>query len=104
MDEPLPIEIRQTVNFTRWFTGLRDIRAKARIAVCIRRLSLGHYGDVKSLGGGIGELRIDYGPGYRIYITRRGATLVLLLTGGDKSRQSDDIRRARAIAEAWESD
>jgi putative addiction module killer protein len=103
MDEPLPIEIRQTAIFTRWFANLRDIRAKARIAVRIRRLSLGQFGDVKSLGGGIGELRIDYGPGYRIYIAQRGATLVLLLTGGDKSRQSADIQHARDIAKAWES-
>lgn len=103
MDDPLPIEIRQTAIFNRWFTDLRDIRAKARIAVRIRRLSLGQFGDVKSLGGGIGELRIDYGPGYRIYIAQRGATLVLLLTGGDKSRQSADIQQARDIAKAWES-
>lgn len=103
MSEPLPIDIRQTVIFTRWFASLRDIRAKARITVRIRRLSLGQFGDVKSLGGGISELRIDYGPGYRIYIAQRGATLVLLLTGGDKSRQSADIERARDIARALES-
>jgi putative addiction module killer protein len=103
MDEPLAIHIRQTAIFTRWFTNLRDMRAKARIAVRIRRLSLGQFGDVKSLGGGIGELRIDYGPGYRIYVAQRGATLVLLLTGGDKSRQSADIQQARDIAKAWES-
>lgn len=103
MDEPLSIEIRQTAIFTRWFADLRDIRAKARIIVRIRRLSLGQFGDVKPLGGGIGELRIDYGPGYRIYIAQRGGTLVLLLTGGDKSRQSADIQQARNIAKAWES-
>ena len=103
MDKPLPIEVRQTVIFTRWFASLRDIRAKARITVRIRRLSLGQFGDVKSLGGGVGELRIDYGPGYRIYIAQRGATLVRLLTGGDKSRQSADIQQARDIAKAWES-
>lgn len=103
MSEPRPIEIRQTAVFTRWFANLRDIRAKARITVRIRRLSLGQFGDVKSLGGGIGELRIDYGPGYRIYIAQRGTTFVLLLTGGDKSRQSADIEQARDIAKAWES-
>ncbi|MES3151215.1 type II toxin-antitoxin system RelE/ParE family toxin [Sphingomonas faeni] len=103
MDDQIPIEIRQTAIFTRWFTDVRDIRAKARITVRIRRLSLGQFGDIKSLGGGIGELRIDYGPGYRVYIARRGATLVLLLTGGDKSQQSADIERARDIAKAWES-
>ncbi len=103
MDDQIPIEIRQTAIFTRWFTDVRDIRAKARITVRIRRLSLGQFGDIKSLGGGIGELRIDYGPGYRVYIARRGATLVLLLTGGDKSQQSADIERACDIAKAWES-
>lgn len=102
MSELLPIDIRQTAIFTRWFANLRDTRAKARITVRIRRLSLGQLGDVKSLGGGVGELRIDYGPGYRIYIAQRGATLVLLLTGGDKSRQSADIQQARDIAKAWE--
>jgi putative addiction module killer protein len=104
MVKPLPIEIRQTAIFMRWFANLRDIRARARITARIRRVSLGQFGDVKSLGGGISELRIDYGPGYRIYIAHRGAALVLLLTGGDKSRQSADIQQARDIAKAWESD
>lgn len=104
MPDQILVQIRQTAIFDRWFTGLRDVRAKARIAVRIRRLSLGQFGDVKSLGGGISELRIDYGPGYRIYIAQRGAALVLLLAGGDKSHQSADIRKARTIAEAWESE
>jgi putative addiction module killer protein len=103
LDEPLLVKVRQTAVFAHWFANPRDIRAKARITVRIRRLSIGQFGDVKPLGGGVSELRIDYGPGYRIYIAQRGATLVLLLTGGDKSRQSADIRHARDIAKAWES-
>ena len=104
MDASPSVEIRQTAIFARGFAGLRDIRAKARIIARIRRLSLGQFGDVKPLGGGIGELRIDYGPGYRIYIAQHGATLIVLLVGGDKSRQNADIARARDIAAAWESD
>jgi len=103
MDASPSVDIRQTAIFTRWFAGLRDIRAKVRIIARIRRLSLGQVGDVKPLGGGIGELRIDYGPGDRIYIAQRGTTLVVLLAGGDKSRQNADIARARDIAAAWES-
>lgn len=99
-----PIEVRQTAIYADWFAGLRDIRARARILARVRRLSLGNPGDIKSLGGGISELRIDYGPGYRIYVAQRGRSLVLLLAGGDKSSQSADIVRARAIATEWETD
>jgi len=91
-------EIRQTVVFGEWLDGLKDIRAIARIEVRLRRLSLGHLGDVKSLGDGVSELRIDYGPGYRLYFTRRGERVVILLCGGDKKRQSDDIARAKQLA------
>jgi putative addiction module killer protein len=98
----MAIEIRQTMAYTSWFTGLRDGQAKARILARIRRLSLGNFGDAKAVGGGISELRIDYGPGYRIYFARRGAALVLLLTGGDKSRQQADIAKARELAARWE--
>lgn len=101
---PAAIEIRQTRTYAKWFANLRDIRAKARIDARLRRLSLGNFGDARSLGGGIEELRVDYGPGYRVYYARRGSTLVLLLTGGDKSSQKDDILRARDLAAAWESD
>ena len=97
-DIPPPIEIRQTAVYARWFAALRDLRAKARIDARLRLLSLAHLGDAKSLGGGLSELRIDYGPGYRLYFTRRGSALVILLTGGDKARQSADIVRARALA------
>lgn len=92
------IVVRETEGYKRWFLKLRDSRAKARILVRIRRLSLGNFGDSKSLGSGISELRIDYGPGYRIYYTRRGEELIVLLAGGDKSTQQKDIRKAKDFA------
>lgn len=100
----MPIEVLQTAFYARWFASLRDERAKARVLARIRRLSLGAFGDSKSVGGGVSELRIDYGPGYRIYFTRRGAALVLLLTGGDKSSQRADIAKARELATQWEGE
>lgn len=92
----------ETIEYSRWFGSLRDLRAKARIDVRIRRLALGNFGDTKSVGGGVSELRVDYGPGYRVYFARRGKRLILLTNGGDKSRQKSDIARAREIAAAWE--
>jgi len=97
-------EIRQTVVFGEWLDGLKDIRAIARIEVRLRRLSLGHLGDAKSLGDGVSELRIDYGPGYRLYFTRRGERIVILLCGGDKKRQGDDIARAKQMAKEADDD
>ncbi|WP_375571234.1 type II toxin-antitoxin system RelE/ParE family toxin [Seohaeicola saemankumensis] len=91
-------EVRQTAVFEAWIDGLKDMRAIARIEVRLRRLSLGHLGDAKSLGDGVSEMRIDYGPGYRLYFTRRGERIVILLCGGDKKRQSDDIARAKQLA------
>ena len=91
-------EVRQTAVFEAWIDGLKDMRAVARIEVRLRRLSLGHLGDAKSLGDGVSEMRIDYGPGYRLYFTRRGDKIVILLCGGDKKRQSDDIARAKQLA------
>ena len=91
-------EVRQTIVFEAWMDGLKDLRAIARIEVRLRRLSLGHLGDAKSLGDGVSEMRIDYGPGYRLYFTRRGERIVILLCGGDKKRQSDDIARAKQLA------
>jgi len=92
------IEIRETEAYARWFARLKDREARARILVRIRRLSLGNRGDAKAVGSGVAELRIDYGPGYRVYFTRRGETVIILLGGGDKSTQGADIRAALTLA------
>jgi len=92
-------DIRKTDEFERWFSRLRDHRAKARITLRIRRLSLGNPGDVKPVGGGVSELRIDVGPGYRVYFVRCGQSIIVLLAGGDKSTQQKDIAKARDLAE-----
>jgi putative addiction module killer protein len=94
------MEVRQTELFSRWFAGLRDRAARRRIQVRIDRLQLGNPGDVKPVGDGISEMRIDYGPGYRIYFVQRGKTLVILLAGGDKGTQERDIATARSLAQA----
>lgn len=96
-------EIRQTETFRRWFDNLRDSEAQKRILARIRRLSLGNPGDVKPVGGGVSELRIDYGPGYRMYFIRRGSTVVILLSGGDKRTQDRDIKTALLMAREIES-
>ena len=93
------VEVRQTRVFAEWLDGLRDRRAVARIDARIKRLSLGNLGDAKFLGVGLGEMRIDYGPGYRLYFTRSGNEIVILLCGGDKTQQSADIDRARKLLE-----
>ena len=93
------LEIRQTEEYSRWFKSLRDRQARARINVRIRRLSLGNPGDVKPAGGGVSELRIDYGPGYRVYFVQQGQALVILLAGGDKHTQDQDIKYARELAQ-----
>ena len=95
------IELIKTSSFDRWLRQLRDIRAKARIEARIRRLSLGNPGDVKPVGDGISELRIDYGPGYRVYLMAKGPIIVVLLCGGDKGSQSRDIELAKSIALQW---
>ncbi len=92
------IEIRQTSVYIQWFGRLRDRQARARINTRIRRLSLGNFGDVKPVGRGVSELRINYGPGYRVYFTHRGQTLVILLAGGDKRTQDQDIKTAQNLA------
>ncbi len=91
-------EVRQTSIFRAWLDGLADRRAVERIAQRLVRLQAGLVGDVKSVGGGISELRVDYGPGYRVYFVQRGKVLVILLCGGDKRSQSRDIARARTLA------
>ena len=91
-------EIRQTERYAHWFTSLRVGRARMRIEARIRRLSLGNFGDVRPVGEGVSEMRIDYGPGYRVYFVQRGAALVVLLAGGDKRTQDRDIATARALA------
>lgn len=92
------IEIRQTAEYESWFEKLRDLQAKARILARIRRLSLGNFGDIKPVGEGVSELRVTYGPGYRIYVKQNGDMLVILLVGGDKSSQKQDIERAKELA------
>jgi putative addiction module killer protein len=92
------IEVRQTEVFANWLTRLRDGQARARINARIRRLSLGNAGDVKPVGKGVSEMRIDYGPGYRVYFASRGGTLIILLAGGDKRSQSRDIATAIELA------
>lgn len=90
--------VRQTPVFANWFANLRNRQAQARITVRIRRLSLGNPGDVKAVGGRVSELRIDYGPGYRVYFTEREREFVILLCGGDKDSQERDIARAKRMA------
>jgi putative addiction module killer protein len=92
------LEVRQTEEFARWFARLRDGRARARVQGRIDRLAIGNPGDIKPVGGGISEMRIDYGPGYRIYFIARGTAVVILLAGGDKRTQQRDIAMARELA------
>ena len=93
------IEIRKTENFAKWLDGLHDIRARARILVRIERLASGNPGDVKAVGEGVSELRINYGPGYRVYYKKRGQRVIVLLAGGDKSTQAKDIKTALRLAQ-----
>jgi putative addiction module killer protein len=92
------VEIRKTETFAKWLDGLDDIRARARILVRIERLAAGNPGDVKPVGEGVSELRIDYGPGYRVYYTMQGQSVVILLAGGDKRTQSRNIKTALRLA------
>ena len=92
------IEIRKTDQFSKWLDGLRDLRARARVQVRIERLAAGNPGDAKSVGEGVSELRIDYGPGYRVYFTKRGQQLIILLAGGDKGSQTKDVETALRLA------
>lgn len=94
-------EVRQSSIYRDWFDRLRDRQARVRIDARISRLSMGNAGDAKSVGSGVSELRIDYGPGYRVYFSRKGKTIILLLCGGDKRTQQADIDRAIEIAKHW---
>lgn len=96
-------EVLKSSTFDSWLRRLRDREAKARIEVRIRRLSLGNPGHFRALRGGVNELKIDYGPGYRVYYALRGKTVLLLLCGGDKSSQGRDIRMAADIVASWET-
>ena len=92
------IEIRKTEVFALWLDNLRDIRARARIQARMERLAAGNPGDVKPVSEGVSELRIEYGPGYRVYFRKRGHELIILLAGGDKSTQARDIKTALRLA------
>lgn len=94
----MSIEIRKTEIFAQWLDALRDVHARARIQARIERLAGGNPGDVRPVGEGVSEMRIDYGPGYRVYFRRLGHELVILLAGGDKSSQASDIRLALRLA------
>jgi len=98
------LEILKSATFQRWFEGLRDRHARARIDARIGRLRQGHFGDAKLLSGtgGVRELRVDYGPGYRVYFVQRGVTLTILLCGGDKRTQDRDVKRATEMARDWD--
>ena len=91
-------KVKQTKNYTKWYNKLKDTAAQARIAVRIRRMELGNFGDAKSVGAGVFELRFDFGPGYRVYYTERNDEIVVLLAGGDKSSQEQDIEKAKKLA------
>ena len=98
------IEFKQTETFRRWRTRLKDTRIRALIASRLDRLAFGHAGDARPVGAGVSELRIDHGPGYRIYFQRRGNAIIILLCGGDKSTQAKDIETAKRLSREWSDD
>jgi putative addiction module killer protein len=95
------VEFKQTESFRKWRVRIKDVRMRALIASRLDRLAFGHAGDVKPVGEGVSELRIDHGPGYRIYFQKKGETILILLCGGDKSTQAKDIQTAKRLAAAW---
>lgn len=97
-------QIRESMEFANWFEAMRDRRASAKIADRIRRAGDGNFGDVKHAGGGLSEMRIDYGPGYRVYFSQRGSELIILLCGGDKDTQGRDIKRAKQLKSELDRD
>ena len=94
----IPVIIRQTAEFIRWYRRLRDRDARVRIDTRIHRLARGNLGDVRPVGEGVSEIRINYGPGYRVYFVKKGEALIILLAGGDKDSQQQDIRKALDLA------
>ena len=92
------VEVVKSATFDRWLKGIRDRKAAARIQVRIDRLAAGNPGDVRPVGAGVSELRLNYGPGYRVYYTQRGGEIIVLLAGGDKSSQPQDVKTAIALA------
>lgn len=95
------IELHQTETFRKWWTRLKDERARGVIFGRLDRLAYGHAGDVRPVGDGISELRIHHGPGYRVYFQKRGSTIIVLLSGGDKKTQARDIKAAKRLAKEW---
>jgi putative addiction module killer protein len=95
------MEIIKTDTFDQWLSGLRDFRAQARITARLDRLAEGNPGDVKPVGDGVSEMRIDYGPGYRVYFMRHGSVVIVLLCGGDKRTQASDIKESKRLASLW---
>ena len=93
------IEIRETEVYKKWFCSIRDRKTRSIIDVRIRRVSLGNFGDVEPVGKGVSELKIDYGPGFRVYLLNQGNVIIILLCGGDKSTQDEDIRKAQDLAQ-----
>ena len=91
-------EVRKTEVYAKWLDGLQDVRARIRVLVRVERLAAGNPGDVRPVGQGVSELRIDYGPGYRVYFKKRGRMMIILLAGGDKRTQSQDIEKAMRLA------
>lgn len=104
MDTVHEFDLQQTDRFSRWLVGLKDQRAKAAILLRLKQVARGHWGDVKSVGGGVSELRWHIAAGYRVYFMRRGERIVLLLAGGDKSSQAKDIAKAKALAKEYEDE
>jgi len=96
--------VRQTQEFQNWLDALRDVRAQVRIAARLRLAEAGNLGDWKPVGDDVSEMRVDFGPGYRLYFTRRGSILIVMLAGGDKSTQARDIKRAQRILKLLESE
>jgi len=96
------LQIRKTDVYAEWIDNLRDLQGRARILVRVERLASGNPGDVKAISGGVSELRVHFGPGYRVYFTQRGPDIVILLAGGDKSSQSTDIQTALQLAKNLE--